>query len=191
MRKVVTPSDRCHLTHQSVRFSQECGLKVQKIRTFVFKSRLTFQICFFSLHVFQSIQDDETCERTGGSKRGTAKKEKLLTKVKVLSGSQVERCIFSIRDSHSGNTSAERLHINTESVQSSAHSRRLGHGAGEFWSFIHRHRLPVDSSFYTAGLKTEAVCFFLCVLVVRFSELCWCSASPRCCRPPGEARWSR
>lgn len=46
VRKVVTPSDRYRLNHQSVKFSQECGLKVQQIRTFVFKSRLPFQICF-------------------------------------------------------------------------------------------------------------------------------------------------
>lgn len=36
-----------------------------------------------------------------------------------------------------------------------------------------------------------AVRFFLCVLVFRFSELCWCSASPRCCTLAGEARRSR
>lgn len=157
VRKVVTPSDRCRLNHQSVKFSQECGLKVQQIRTFVFKSRLPFQICFCT---FFKINPRRWNVNVQVDPKEAPQRKKLLTKVKVLTGSQVERCIFSIRDSHSGNTNAERLHINTESVQSSADSRRLGHGAGEFSSFIHRHHLPFCFQFLYSWAENVG-CLFL------------------------------
>lgn len=133
VRKVVTPSDRYRLNHQSVKFSQECGLKVQQIRTFVFKSRLPFQICFCT---FFKINPRRWNVNVQVDPKEAPQRKKLLTKVKVLTGSQVERCIFSIRDSHSGNTNAERLHINTESVQSSADSRRQTARSWRWWVLV-------------------------------------------------------
>lgn len=109
---------------------------------------IQMQDCLINLSSLCVLNQSKTMKRefTGGSKTGTTKTKNCWPKKSYLvdrSRGVSPASETVIAETSCRHTNSE-LHINTESVQSSADSRRLGHGAGEFWSFIHRHHLPFD-----------------------------------------------